>query len=97
MVLVLHLRDLGCTISGWAPQSNPNASIIAVNNWAPAQATPLSPLPTALREIFCMPNLPNNVVEVYDANFNLVNTFTDPTLGPTYGHSASRISTDWSM
>ncbi|MGA7056743.1 MAG: TIGR03118 family protein [Terriglobales bacterium] len=74
------------TISGWAPQSNPNASIIAVNNWAAgASYTALAITNRPSGNLLYAANLPNNVVEVYDANFNLVNTFTDPTLGPTYG------------
>ena len=74
------------TISGWAPQSNPNASIIAVNNWsAGASYTGLAITNRPSGNLLYAANLPNNVVEVYDGNFNLVNTFTDPTLGPTYG------------
>ena len=74
------------TISGWAPQSNPNASIIAVNNWAAgASYTGLAITNRPSGNLLYAANLNNNVVEVYDANFNLVNTFTDPTLGPTYG------------
>jgi len=67
------------TISGWAPQSNPNASIIAVNNWAAgASYTALAITNRPSGNLLYAANLPNNVVEVYDANFNLVNTFTDP-------------------
>ena len=74
------------TISGWAPKSNPNDAIIAVNNWAAgASYTGLAITNRPSGNLLYAANLPNNVVEVYDANFNLVNTFTDPTLGPTWG------------
>ncbi len=74
------------TISGWTPKSNPNASIIAVNNWAAgASYTGLAITNRPSGNLLYAANLNNNVVEVYDANFNLVNTFTDPTLGPAYG------------
>ncbi len=74
------------TISGWAPQSNPNASIIAVNNWAAgASYTGLAITNHPSGNLLYAANLPNNVVEVYDGNFNLVNTFTDPTLPTGYG------------
>jgi len=81
---------------GAAVQSN--ASIIAVNNWAAgASYTALAITNRPSGNLLYAANLPNNVVEVYDANFNLVNTFTDPRWGRLMGHSASRISTDWSM
>jgi uncharacterized protein (TIGR03118 family) len=74
------------TISGWAPQSNPNASIIAVNNWAAgASYTGLAITNHPSGNLLYAANLPDNVVEVYDGNFNLVNTFTDPTLPAGYG------------
>ncbi|MGA2980334.1 MAG: TIGR03118 family protein [Terriglobales bacterium] len=74
------------TISGWAPQSNPNASIIAVNNWAAgASYTGLAITNHPSGNLLYAANLPKNVVEVYDGNFNLVNTFTDPTLPAGYG------------
>jgi uncharacterized protein (TIGR03118 family) len=74
------------TISGWAPQSNPNAAIIAVNNSAAgASYTALAITNHPSGNLLYAANLPNNVVEVYDGNFNLVNTFTDPTLPAGYG------------
>jgi uncharacterized protein (TIGR03118 family) len=66
------------TISGWAPKSNPNDAIIAVNNWAAgASYTGLAITNRPSGNLLYAANLPNNVVEVYDANFNLVNTFTE--------------------
>jgi hypothetical protein len=43
------------TISGWAPQTNFNDAIIAVNNSARNRNSPVSPSPTGLREIFFTP------------------------------------------
>lgn len=74
------------TISGWAPGANPNDAIIAVNNSkAAATYTGLAITNRPTGNLLYAANLTNNVVEVYDGNFNMVNTFTDPTLGPTYG------------
>lgn len=71
------------TISGWAPQSNPNDAIIAVNNSATgASYTGLAITNRASGNMIYAANLAQNQVEVYDGNFNLVNTFTDNTLPP---------------
>jgi uncharacterized protein (TIGR03118 family) len=69
------------TISGWAPQSNPNSSIIAVNNSASgAVYTGLAITSKASGNLLYAADAANNVVDVYDGNFNLVNSFTDATL-----------------
>jgi uncharacterized protein (TIGR03118 family) len=74
------------TISGWAPQSNPNDAIIAVNNsMVGANYTGLAITNRPSGNLLYAANLANNVVEVYDGNFNLVNTFTDTTLPAGYG------------
>jgi uncharacterized protein (TIGR03118 family) len=74
------------TISAWAPGVNANASTVMVNNWAAgASYTGLAITNRPSGNLLYAANLPNNVVEVYDANFNLVNTFTDPTLPAGYG------------
>jgi len=73
------------TISGWAPQSNPNDAIIAVNNSAPgANYTGLAVTNRPSGNLLYAANLAKNVVEVYDASFNLVNSFTDSTLPAGY-------------
>lgn len=73
------------TISGWAPQSNPNDAIIAVNNSATgASYTGLAITNRASGNMIYAANLAQNAVEVYDGNFNLVNTFTDSTLPAGY-------------
>jgi uncharacterized protein (TIGR03118 family) len=57
-----------------------------VNNWAAgASYTGLAVTNHPSGNLLYAANLPNNVVEVYDGNFNLVNTFTDPTLAAGYG------------
>jgi uncharacterized protein (TIGR03118 family) len=74
------------TISGWAPQTNFNDAVIAVNNSAAgASYTGLAITNRPSGNLIYAANLVKNVVEVYDGTFNLVNTFTDPTLGPDYG------------
>ncbi|MFY9682829.1 MAG: TIGR03118 family protein [Candidatus Sulfotelmatobacter sp.] len=74
------------TISGWAPETNRNDAIIAVNNSAAgSQFTGLAVTNRPSGNLLYAADLANNVVDVYDGSFNLVNTFTDPTLGPTYG------------
>jgi uncharacterized protein (TIGR03118 family) len=69
------------TISGWAPQSNPSASIIAVNNSASgAVYTGLAITNRASGNLLYAADLVNNKVDVYDGSFNLVTSFTDSTL-----------------
>jgi uncharacterized protein (TIGR03118 family) len=69
------------TISGWAPQANPNAAIIAVNNSGTgAIYTGLAITNHASGNFLFAADNWNNKVDVYDANFNWVNSFTDPTI-----------------
>jgi uncharacterized protein (TIGR03118 family) len=73
--------SLDGTISGWAPQSNPNQSIIAVNNSSTgAVYTGLAITSKASGNFLFAADSANNKVDVYDANFNLVTSFTDTTL-----------------
>jgi uncharacterized protein (TIGR03118 family) len=73
------------TISGWAPQSNPNDAIIAVNNSAAgSQFTGLAVTNRPSGNLLYAADLANNIVDVYDGNFNLVNSFTDTALPPGY-------------
>jgi uncharacterized protein (TIGR03118 family) len=73
------------TISGWAPQSNPNDAIIAVNNAAAgSQFTGLAITNRPSGNLLYAADLANNIVDVYDGNFNLVNSFTDTALPPGY-------------
>jgi len=74
------------TISGWAPQTNRNDAIIAVNNWAAgASYTGLAVTNRASGNLLYAANNAKNVIEVYDGSFNLVNSFTDTTLPAGYG------------
>lgn len=69
------------TISGWAPSSNPNAAIIAVNNSSMlAQYAGLAITNHTSGNLLFAADAWNNKVDVYDANWNLVNSFTDPTI-----------------
>jgi len=69
------------TISGWAPETNFNDAIIVVNNSAAgASYTGLAVTNRPSGNLLYAANFAKNVVEVYDGSFNLVNTFTDPSL-----------------
>lgn len=67
------------TISGWAPQSNPNAAIIAVNNPG-AVYTGLAITSYSSGNILFAADSANNKVDMYDASFNLLGSFTDSTV-----------------
>ncbi|MGA9529073.1 MAG: TIGR03118 family protein [Terriglobales bacterium] len=78
---IFLFATLDGTISGWAPQSNPNAAIIAVNNSANgAMYTGLAITSKPSGNFLYAADIANNKVDVYDANFNLVTSFTDSTL-----------------
>ena len=78
---VFLFATLDGTISGWAPQSNPNEAIIAVDNSASgAVYTGLAITSKASGNFLYATDLANNKVDVYDASFNLVTSFTDSTL-----------------
>lgn len=69
------------TISGWAPGANPNDAIIVVNNSASgAVFTGLAVTNRPSGNLLYAADLANNVVDVYDGSFNLVNSFTDSAL-----------------
>ena len=73
------------TISGWAPQTNHNDAVIAVNNSAAgANYTGLAVTNRPSGNLLYAANLAKNVVEVYDGSFNLVNSFTDTALPAAY-------------
>ena len=74
------------SIRGWAPGTNANDAIIVVNNSAAgANYTGLAVTNRPSGNLLYAANLANNVVEVYDGSFNLVNSFSDPTLPAGYG------------
>ena len=69
------------TISGWAPQSNPNQAIIAVNNsGAGAIYTGLAITNNPSGNMLFAADNWNNKIDMYDGNFNLVSSFTDATV-----------------
>jgi uncharacterized protein (TIGR03118 family) len=69
------------TISGWAPETNFNDAIIVVNNSAAGSSyTGLAVTNRPSGNLLYAANFAKNVIEVYDGSFNLVNSFTDPTL-----------------
>ena len=76
---IFLFATLDGTISGWAPQSNPNEAIIAVNN-SGAIYTGLAITSKPSGNFLYAADIANNKVDVYDTNFNLVTSFTDSTL-----------------
>jgi uncharacterized protein (TIGR03118 family) len=78
---IFIFATLDGTISGWAPQSNPKESIIAVNNSSSnASYTGLAITNYASGNFIYAADINNNKVDIYDGNFNFVNSFTDPAL-----------------
>ena len=76
---VFLFATLDGTISGWAPQSNPNAAIIAVNNPG-AVYTGLAVTSKSSGNVLFAADNANNKVDMYDAGFSLLGSFTDPTI-----------------
>jgi len=77
----LFLFDtLDGTISGWNPGVDPTHAVIAVDrSGAGAVYTGLAIANTSSGDfLFAADNGPNSRVYVFDAHFNLVNSFTDP-------------------
>jgi uncharacterized protein (TIGR03118 family) len=69
------------TIQGWSPISNPNESIIAVNNSsAHASYTGLAITNKTSGNMIYAADNANGKVDIYDENFHLVKSFTDTTL-----------------
>lgn len=69
------------TISGWNPGVNQTNAVIAVNNSAAhAVYTGLAIAFTSSGNFIYAADSHNNLVDIYDGNFNLVKSFTDTTL-----------------
>jgi uncharacterized protein (TIGR03118 family) len=82
---IFLFATLDGTISGWAPQSNANQAIVAVDNASSgAIYTGLAITNKASGNFLFAADNWNNKVDVYDANFNLVTSFTDTTLPPGF-------------
>ncbi len=76
---IFLFATLDGTISGWAPQSNPNQAIIAVSNPSSVYTGLAITSKTTGNRLFAA-DTANNKIDVYDGNFSLVNSFTDTTL-----------------
>lgn len=69
------------TISGWAFQSNPNQAILAVDNSSKKSSyTGLAITNRPSGNLLYAADNANGVVDVFDAKFNFVKSFTDPML-----------------
>jgi uncharacterized protein (TIGR03118 family) len=69
------------TIQGWSPISNPNQSIIAVNNSASGTSyTGLAITHKPSGNMIYAADTANHKIDMYDHNFHLVKSFTDTTL-----------------
>jgi uncharacterized protein (TIGR03118 family) len=78
---IFLFATLDGTISGWAPQSNPNEAIIAVNNSASgATYTALAITNNPSGNLLYAADTAHNKVDVYNGDFKLVKSFTDRTL-----------------
>jgi uncharacterized protein (TIGR03118 family) len=80
---VFLFATLDGTISGWSPQANLNAAIVAVNtssNASPAMYTGLAITNKPSGNFLYAADEANNKVDIYDGSFSLVTSFTDTTL-----------------
>jgi uncharacterized protein (TIGR03118 family) len=78
---IFLFATLDGTISGWAPQSDLNNAIIAVDNSkSGAVYTGLAITSKSSGNFLYAADSANNKVDVYDGNFNFVRSFTDTTL-----------------
>jgi len=78
---VFLFATLDGTISGWAPQSNFNAAIVAVNNSSTGSVyTGLAITNKPSGNFLYAADMANNKVDIYDGTFTLVKSFTDTSL-----------------
>jgi uncharacterized protein (TIGR03118 family) len=78
---IFLFATLDGTISGWAPQSDRNNAIIAVDNSKlGAVYTGLAITNKATANFLFVADQANNKVRIYNDNFKLVKSFTDTTL-----------------
>jgi uncharacterized protein (TIGR03118 family) len=76
---VFFFATLDGTISGWAPGLNKNQSIIAVDNSAhQASYTGLAITSKPSKNFLYAADNTNNQIDMYDSNFILVKSFSDP-------------------
>jgi uncharacterized protein (TIGR03118 family) len=81
---IFLFATLDGTISGWAPQVNRNAAIIVAKSTG-AVYTGLAITANASGNLLFASDIANNKIDVYDATFTLVNSFTDSTVPAGYG------------
>ena len=78
---VFLFATLDGTISGWAPQANPNQAIVAINNSSKGSVyTGLAITNRASGNFLYAADMANNKVDIYDGSFNFVSSFTDAAL-----------------
>jgi uncharacterized protein (TIGR03118 family) len=78
---IFLFSTLDGTISGWTPESNFNDAIVAVNNASKGSVyTGLAITNKASGNFLYAADVANNRVDMFDGNFNLVKSFTDPSL-----------------
>jgi uncharacterized protein (TIGR03118 family) len=82
---IFLFATLDGTISGWAPGVNANQSLIAVDNSAgKAMYTGLAITSNPSGNFLYAADNTNNVIDMYDGNFNLVKSFGDPSIPPNF-------------
>jgi uncharacterized protein (TIGR03118 family) len=80
-VSIFIFATLDGTISGWAPETNANLATLVVDNSASKSVfTGLAVTNRPSGNLLYAADNWNNVVDVYDASFNFVNSFTDSSL-----------------
>ncbi|HUO17038.1 MAG TPA: TIGR03118 family protein [Verrucomicrobiae bacterium] len=78
---IFLFATLDGTISGWAPQSNANQAILAVDNSSKKSSyTGLAITNRPSGNLLYAADNANGLVDVFDAKFNPVHSFTDPAL-----------------
>jgi len=76
---IFLFATLDGTISGWAPQSNFNQAILAVDNSSKGSVyTGLAITNRPSNNRLYAADMANNKIDVYDGNFTFVKSFTDP-------------------
>src|SRR5262249_54563646 len=72
------------TILGWNPTVSPTNAVIAVNSGSSAVYKGLAIASSSAGDRLYATNFKAGVVEIYDTNFKLVSTFTDPKVDPNF-------------
>jgi uncharacterized protein (TIGR03118 family) len=75
---IFIFATLDGTVSGWTFQSDPNNAIIALTAPSGTSYTGLAVTNRASGNLLYAADVANGKVDMYDANFNFVKSFTDP-------------------